>query len=364
MNKHYPLRAILIAFTLIVGLCAFPSAAAETPSPSASSAVLYEPFSRTFLYEKSADVRLPMASTTKIMTALTALSVLEPDEQVTVPACAVGTEGSSAYLEKGEVLSVEDLLYALLLASANDAAVVLAIAADGSAEAFAARMNALAAKMGLTQTHFENPHGLHSEKHYTTARELALIAAKLLENDTLRKIVSTKVYTAQTSLYRRTFVNHNKLLSRDERAIGVKTGFTKASGRCLVGAAEKDGMTLISVTLNAPNDWNDHEALWDFGFSNYELRDIVDANSFFTNVSVIGAILPYVKATNHETVRILCQKTSSPIEMHAECLPHVMAPIEKDTVLGYLCFTKDGKEVKRIPLYAANDMPLAKISKK
>lgn len=321
-------------------------------SLSATAALLYEPSSRSVLLEKNADARLPMASTTKVMTALTALTVLSPDLVVSVPKEAVGVEGTSAYLEEGERLKVRDLLYALLLSSANDAAVTLACAADGSTEAFADRMNLCASEWGLTATHFTNPHGLPCEEHYTTAYELALIAARALENDLLRTICAAKTYTADTSLKRRTFVNHNKLLSRNENAIGVKTGFTKASGRCLIGAAQKDGMTLISVTLNAPNDWNDHEAMWAYGFSEYEIRDALKENAFYKNISVIGSILPYVSVTNHDAVRIFCKKSDPPFTFWDDCMPYQTSSVKQGDVMGTLYVRQGNKVIVGIPLYA------------
>ena len=333
----------------------------DVPSLSAQAAVLYEASSGKLLFEKNANMRLPMASTTKIMTALAVLSALSPEDTVSFPVCAVGTEGSSAYLKAGEVLSVRDMLYALLLQSANDVAVALAILSDGSEEAFARRMNALAEEYGCKDTHFENPHGLHSENHYTTAYDLALIAQKLLENELLREIVKTKVHTADTSLQRRTFVNHNKLLSYEKDAIGIKTGFTKNSGRCLVGAAEKDGMLLISVTLNAPNDWNDHRQMWSYACSKYEYRCILEPSGYYYNVSLIGSLLPFVTVTNKDGARFLCKKDEAEIKMHPELLPLQLAPIQKGDCLGRLVFTQNGKEIYSLPLCATQDITRSKI---
>ena len=208
-----------------------------------------------------------MASTTKIMTALAVLEALPLTATVTVPAEAVGTEGTSAYLKEGEILTVGDLLHALLLQSANDAAVSLAIAADGSVSAFADRMNRMAQALGLSQTHFQNPHGLDADGHYTTAYDLALLSAYAMRTPALADIVMKKSYTCRTTLALRVFSNHNKLLRLSPDAVGVKTGFTKKSGRCLVGAAKRDGALLVSVTLNASNDWQDHLTLWKLGFS-------------------------------------------------------------------------------------------------
>ena len=241
------------------------------PATSAASYALLDPTSGEFLAEKNATTRRPMASTTKIMTALVALEHLSLDDTVTVPAEAVGVEGSSVYLFTGEQITVRTLLYALLLSSANDAAAALALHTAGSIEAFATLMNEKAAALQLHDTHFCNPHGLHDAQHYTTARDLARLTAAALENETFAEIVSTKRYSAPQNGTdaARLFVNHNRLLRTLDGAVGVKTGFTKASGRCLVSAAAREGLLLIAVTLNAPSDWQDHTALLEWGFSNY-----------------------------------------------------------------------------------------------
>lgn len=240
---------------------------------SAKHAILLDADSGEVLWEKDADIPAPMASTTKIMTAIAVMDTLPLDKEITVPKEAVGTEGTSAYLKEGECLTVRDLLYALMLSSANDAAVTLALACDGSISAFAERMNRLACELSLKNTRFENPHGLPADGHYTTARELALLSAYAMCNPVFAEIVGTKSYTCRTSVCVRTFKNHNKLLTFSKDAVGIKTGFTKTSGRCLVGAAKKDGTLLISVTLSAPNDWNDHAALFQYGFSLLGISD-------------------------------------------------------------------------------------------
>lgn len=234
---------------------------------SAKSAVLYDPYSQSFLYSKNADARLPMASTTKIMTALVAIENSQLETLVNISDKAIGTEGSSLYLKHGESMTMEDLLFGLMLRSANDAAAAIAYEISGSIEAFAEKMNETALTMGLKDTHFTNPHGLDNNSHYTTARELAVITGEALKNDVFLKIVSTKKHIIKNADGEaRLLINHNKLLNMYENTIGVKTGFTKKSGRCLVGAAERDGVRLITVTISAPDDWNDHIALFNYGF--------------------------------------------------------------------------------------------------
>jgi len=256
---------ILIILLLFIYMIAVSSAA--EPTVSARSAVLYEPAEKSFLFEKNADERLPMASTTKIMTALLAIENLSPDEEITVVPEACGIEGSSLYLKPGEILTASDLIMGMMLRSANDAAAALAYAVSGGIPEFAALMNERAASMGLRNTSFSNPHGLDGEEHYTTARELAIISAVAMSDPTFKSVVSTKSCTiTNKDGYRRLVTNHNKLLSLYEGATGVKTGYTKKSGRCLVGAAEKDGISLISVTISAPDDWNDHMKMFNYGF--------------------------------------------------------------------------------------------------
>ncbi len=241
--------------------------AAKAPSVSAKSACLYDACLKRVLYEKNASAPLPMASTTKIMSALVAIENADINKTVTVSDEAIGTEGSSIYLKSGESFKLIDLIYAMLLSSANDASVAVAIEVGGSVNGFAELMNKRARELGLKNTHFVNPHGLDDPEHYTTALELAIITAEALKNPIFKEIASS--YTKEiTSLegQKRLLVNHNKLLKQIDGCIGVKTGFTKRSGRSLVGAVERDGQMLISVTINAPDDWSDHKRLIDYGY--------------------------------------------------------------------------------------------------
>ena len=351
--------------TILCALLLFPTlylnvSATASPTLSAQSAVLYQPDTNTFALEKAADTVLPMASTTKIMTALAAIRLLSAKDVVSVPKEAAGIEGSSAYLTAGERLTVEDLLYALLLQSANDAAVSLAILASGSVADFVAEMNQLAAQMGLDHTHFQNPHGLPAENHYTTARELALLTVAAMKEPLFKEIVSTRVYSTSSSERKLVFSNHNKLLRFSEDAIGVKTGFTKSSGRCLVGAAERDGVLLISVTLNAPSDWQDHQKMWEYGFSLFEHREIVSAKEYSKNILIFGGTKPFVTVENKEGLSAVVPKNTA-TRLIAQVLPYPPLPILHDTVLGTLAVYANGKLIGVLPLYATEAMtPLTK----
>ncbi len=341
----------LIAF-FVVGVVmlelasVFFHAHAEVPSLSARSAVLIELESGRVLLEKNANSRMGMASTTKIMTALTALTLAKPEDILTVPKGAVGIEGSSVYLTAGERLSVRELLYALLLSSANDAAAALALCLSGSIEAFADKMNECAAALGLKDTHFVNPHGLYDGEHYTTAYELALITREALKNDTLAKIFAT--YKTNIPLCGkengRLLVNHNKLLRTYEGAIGVKTGFTKKTGRCLVGAARRDGMTLISVTLNAPDDWRDHTAMLDYGFAGYCRAVLYDIGEYKYSLPLAGSEDSFVTLTNTKPLCLMLPKGNIQAELSVySSMRFAYPPVRKGFVYATVRVCADGQ---------------------
>ena len=289
MNKALKICVFSLIFALFLPFCAlFCYAEGQVcPDISAKSACLLEAQSERIIYSKSANLRLPMASTTKIMTAILAIeSAIPLDKVIFVPKEAVGVEGSSLYLEYGEQITLEALLYGLLLCSANDASIVIAITVCGSVEAFVEKMNEKAQEIGLSDTSFKNPHGLFDDGHYTSAKDLALLMSYCIKNDIFLKISGTqKRIFPKGDDKTRVMINHNKLLNQDERVISGKTGYTQKSGRCLVSVAQKDDMTLICVTLNAPDDWNDHKKLYDFGFSSYKR---INTDAFDISVPVIS----------------------------------------------------------------------------
>lgn len=231
---------------------------------SAQAALLLDATEGRILFSQNASARLPMASTTKIMTAIVTIENMPTDYVVTVAKEAVGVEGSSIYLYAGERITCLDLLYGLMLESGNDAAAALAIAVGGTEERFVMLMNEKAKELGLKDTHFSNPHGLSAENHYTSAADLARLTDYALQNELFAEIVSTKKTTACDGT--RYYVNHNRLLFSYEGMIGVKTGYTQASGRCLVTAARRYGRTLICVTLNDYCCSADHVRMLDSGF--------------------------------------------------------------------------------------------------
>lgn len=235
-------------------------AVAEALEVSATAAVLMDADMGQVLYEKNGDRQMLIASTTKIMTALVVLEHAAPDDVITVTPDHMA-EGSSMYLRAGETVRVEELLYGLLLCSGNDAALALTECAGGLTP-FVALMNEKASALGMAHTSFANPNGLDADGHYSTARDMAVLAAAAVENPTFRRICSSRSVT----IGQRTMENHNRLLRQVEGCVGLKTGYTRAAGRTLVSCTERDGCRLVAVTLQDGNDWADHAALYDYGF--------------------------------------------------------------------------------------------------
>ena len=266
------MKKILVLLLITINLIPYKCSAL-----SAQSAVLIDSASGRVLYEHNAHQKLPMASTTKIMTGLLASESGKLSETVKTSAFASGTEGSSLWLKIGEKQTLENLTYGLMLKSGNDAAVAISEFLGGNTDAFALMMNKRAKEIGAVNTNFKNPHGLDAEDHFTTAYDLALIAREAMKNKKFREIVETKNYSIplEGEKWDRALKNHNKLLWMYEGCNGIKTGYTKKCGRCLVSSANRNGQEIICVTLNAPDDWNDHKYLLDYGFENYTLKTAV-----------------------------------------------------------------------------------------
>nr|WP_272479912.1 D-alanyl-D-alanine carboxypeptidase family protein [Aquibacillus koreensis] len=254
------------------------------PGVSANNAVLMEQSSGRVLYEKQSNDPHLIASITKIMTAIIAIESGKMEDAVTASRRSVYTEGSSLYLEEGEKMKLKDLVYGLMLRSGNDSAVAIAEHVGGSVEGFTHLMNEKAVWLGMTNSHFDNPHGLDSDKHYSTAYDMALLTRYAMENETFREITGSKSHKAETRKY--AWGNKNKLLTRYYKySTGGKTGYTKAAGRTLVSTAKKDGMELIVVTLNASDDWKDHMRLFDWGFENYDLTTLQEKGKQTFNIT-------------------------------------------------------------------------------
>lgn len=338
-------RRVLCSFltALLLGEITCQTLAVNT---SAQSAVLIEQSSGRVLYESSADEEQLIASITKIMTAIVAIEYGDLNAVYTVTAQDMA-EGSSMYLRLGEELTLEELIYGLMLVSGNDAALAVAHCVSGEIEDFVALMNETACSLGMTHSSFANPNGLDAQEHYSSARDMARLTAYALENETFRRIVST----ASVTIGERYLKNHNKLLNLYDGCIGVKTGFTKAAGRTLVSAAQREGMTLVCVTLKDGNDWNDHMALFDFGFDAYRMETPVTAGQKMAQVIVCGGkktgvmlaaahgIAYPVTGGEKLTVRVI-----APLS--------VTAPISAGQVLGTVCVYLDGAEVASVDLVA------------
>ena len=312
---------------------------------SAQKAILTDAQTGRVLYEKDADSRSLIASTTKIMTALVVCEQCNVLDRMRIPKEAVGIEGSSMYLKEGEVLTVQDLLYGLMLHSGNDAAVALAIYCGGTVEGFVQLMNDKAHRLGLTGTHFENPNGLDAPNHYSTARDLAALTAYAMDNPIFAQTVSTKsVRVGQRSL-----TNHNKLLWRVDGADGVKTGYTKAAGRILVSSARRDGRRLICVTINDGNDWADHATLLEDGFSGFAVKTIVTAGACLGTREVAGGRSDRVQLLAAEEFCFSLAKDEEPRIVIAG-QDFVYAPVVRGGAAGYAYVLLGEETVGKVPL--------------
>lgn len=344
-----------IVLTLILCTVSLNCYAVET---SAKSAILIEADHGSVIYEKNASQRLTMASTTKIMTAICAIEEGNPEKKVKIAPEAVGVEGSSIYLKHGEELTLRELVYGLMLNSGNDAAVAIACAVSGDVKSFAELMNKKAKKIGVKNTQFKNPNGLDEEGHYTTAADLAAITAYALKNEEFRKIVSTyqTTITGNDEAPKRFLTNHNKLLKRYEGCIGVKTGFTKKSGRCLVSAAERNGVTLVAVTLSAPDDWTDHTNMLNYGFEHVHSKTMAKEGEVLSTLEVKNGI--------EDKVNIVCKSTFAVpaadgrrYVAHFKVLSAIEAPVNKGVEVGEVEFYLDDKLIGTVPAVTEGSVP-------
>lgn len=278
MNKK-----IVVYLLFVMCLCLTFSITKPTniSDADAVSEIVMETTSHRVVYENNIHAKKYMASTTKILTAITVIENCDIEEEVTVTEQSIGIEGSSIYLEAGEKLSVKDLLYGLMLRSGNDCAETLALHISGSINNFADLMNKTAEKIGCKNSNFVNPHGLHSDNHYTTAYDLALIAVYAMKNPVFRQIVSSKSYTIPftTRNTKRVLINKNRMLKEFYGATGIKTGFTKKAGRCLVSSCKRNGMEFVCVVLNCPSMFERSKELLTNSFNKYSLYKLVESDN-------------------------------------------------------------------------------------
>ncbi len=340
----------LILMTLILLMNSY---TIDAISVSAECACVIDAATGRVIYDKNMEKRHTMASTTKIMTALVALENSKPDQIVTVSGNAAGTEGTSLYLKAGQKATMEDLLYGLMLQSGNDAAIAIAEGVSGSVSEFAALMNKKARDIGALNSSFKNPNGLDEEGHFTTAYDLAIITREAMQNEKFCEIVATKSKLILDGT--QTVSNHNKMLRMYDGCIGVKTGFTKKSGRCLVTAAERNGVKVIAITLNAPNDWNDHKVMLDYAFDTTACYKVIAAGMTVNTVPVENGKSKSVELCAEEDFGITESKNDKFKNVTVKCnIPKsVEAPVTEGEVIGDLTVYYCGKIQKTINLVAS-----------
>ena len=274
-------------FALIINIIPFCFTAKTASAYTMSQAeCVIELNSQRVIFSKNENEKLPMASTTKILTALTVIENFDLNKVIIVPKNATNIEGSSIYLREGEHLTIKELLYGLMLRSGNDCAECLALTCSNNKQEFIDLMNNTAKKYGATNSNFVNAHGLHDKNHYTTAYDLCLISLNAMKNPTFKEIVSTKKVEISNEgySYKRVLVNKNKMLSTFNGCTGVKTGFTKNAGRCLVSSAERNGLNFVCVVINSPQMWERSQELLNTCFENYKMTQIVNVDDYNNNV--------------------------------------------------------------------------------
>lgn len=330
---------------------AIPAAASAAPAISAEAAILVDGSSGRVLYAHHAEEERPIASITKLMTALVAVESTPLDRRIRIRGEWTGVEGSSMYLETGETLSLEELLYGLLLSSGNDAALAVAGGCAGDVDCFVDWMDQRAADLGMEHTKFSSPSGLQDEGNWSTARDMAVLARAVLADERLRTIVATKTIT----LGERTLRNHNKLLWRYEGCIGLKTGYTDRAGRTLVSAAERDGQTLIVVTLSDRDDWTDHAALLDYGFQEWPSHLLARAGKVTGRLPVTGGLVPAVPIETYSEVAYPLT-TEESVRVEAVLPSRLEAPVRAGAIVGELRFSLEGTPIGRTYLVCGRDV--------
>lgn len=342
----------------------FPTTTEEVALPeiSARSYLLADAKTGEVLFSYNEKQRMPIASTTKVLTCLVALENTKLDDLVTVTADSCGIEGSSMYLYEGEQLTVRDLLYGLMLESANDAAVCIAKHVSGSVDEFSKLMNQKVQQLGLVDSHFNNPHGLEDPQHYSTAYDMSRIWCEAMKNSDFREIVSTDTYRIDLDDEKgyRFLSNHNKLLKTFSACIGGKTGYTKTAGRCLISGAESNGAELVMVTLNAPNDWQDHETLMEYALSLYTTVEIAGTSSISYNLPVVGGKEKSVTLKNNDALSVAVRDVTK-LSARIEAPRFVYAPLKDLSVpVAKVVYSVDGKDIASLVLYPEKTVDIAK----
>jgi D-alanyl-D-alanine carboxypeptidase (penicillin-binding protein 5/6) len=343
---------VLVTVLCLLGGIPHALAAGDPPRVSAESMILIDADTGSVLCEKNADRRMLIASTTKILTALVALSYCDPDETVTIKPEYTGIEGSSMYLKAGDIYTLRELLYGMMLVSGNDAAMAVACYTAGSVDHFAILMNRTAAQLGLQNSSFKNPSGLDEEGHYSCARDLAVLTAAAMQNSLFAEIVGTKSCT----IHGLTLVNHNKLLWNCDGALGVKTGYTSAAGRSLVSCMERDGMRMGCVTLDDPDDWKDHAALCDWACAAYHCVTY-PAGTVLASLPVVSGAAETVDAVLSEDLKLSLDKDKEAV-LSLRLPRFVFAEVTKGEKAGTDDLCVDGVALAEAKLVYGGDVSL------
>ena len=350
---------LVVSSVVLMALCVphITADAANVPDISAKAAVVISADTGEIVYAENADAKLPMASTTKIMTTLLCIESGGLDEEFVVDSDAIRAEGSSMGLQEGDIVTKYALCCGMLLPSGNDAANAAAVRIAGSIDAFADMMNERAQELGMSHTYFVTPSGLEGEGHGSSAYDMALLAREALKNDTFRSICSCtdKRVCFGNPPYNRYLKNTNKLLTMYDGVYGVKTGFTDEAGRCLVSACERNGLDLICVTLNDRNDWNDHMALYDYAFQTAKQLTVTAPTNLIADVA--GSDKECVAlCTDGEPINItVVGLNESDIGFEVISPPFIYAPVMSGDAAAELSISANGREIRRIPLYAAEN---------
>lgn len=347
-TRHKKFLALLCSALILYSIIPCQVSAIST---SATCAVLMDADSGRVLYAQNENTQKSIASTTKIITALVAIENGQLTDLIKVSAQAANTEGSSMYLKAGEKLTLETLLYGLMLSSGNDAAVAIAQGVGGSTDKFVKMMNKKAKELGMTNSSFANPNGLDDDNHFSTARDMAVLACAAMNNEILARIVSTRTIT----IGGRTMTNHNKLLNYVDGCVGLKTGYTDAAGRTLVTCVSRNGQRLVAVTLKDGNDWADHAALYEYGFSAYPAQRAMTIGETVGTIGVTGGIstsIPLVASNSFSWPLAQGEKLKVQFDLHEG----LSAPVTAGTTVGQALFSLNGKEVGRVDLLCGCDV--------
>lgn len=344
----------IVCMLLFWGSQRVPARALSAPALSARCAVLMDGESGRILFEKDGEQARPMASITKIMTALVALERGDLQANVKILPEYLKTEGSSIYLKAGETVKLETLLYGLMLESGNDAALAIAGFCAGDTKTFVSWMNEKGEHFGLSHTKFQNPSGLPAEDHYASAADMARITRAAMQNETFARIFATKDITLEG----RSFHNHNKLLWQYDGAIGGKTGFTKDAGRTLVTCAKRDDRWLIAVTLDAPDDWNDHRNLFDYGFEAFSPQLLCTTEEEVTELAVQNGESSAVSLFPKRDVSYPLQEGEQ-VQKRVSLLPGCeQAPVARGETAGMLTYFVDNQPVAQVELVYDETVPM------